>query len=170
MQATGEAFSLPPASSYEYMHSDNPWQGSSLSIASSPMNSIALLIINGHRSSPIIMEATEAFLKRVHSSLSAQASEPINSHLNWSKFVHMARNPEVINASHAIQGISLSMSIFSHYNMLDTGKNPIQNEYLRIVQKAYSLVSMVPHVNRSRPMPGKVNIMFSEETFHLMDI
>ena len=82
----------------------------------------------------------------------------------------MARNLEVINASHAIQGILLSMSIFAHYNMLNTGKIPIQNEYLKIVQKAYSLVSTVLHVNSSRPMPGKVNIMFSEETFHLMDI
>lgn len=72
------------------------------------------------------MEATEAFLKRVHSGLSAQAPKPINNHLDWSKFVHMARNLEVINAAHAIQGILLSMSIFVHYNMLNTGKIPIQ--------------------------------------------
>lgn len=79
------------------------------------------------------MEVTEAFLKRVHSSLSAQAPKPINNHLDWSEFVHMARNLEVINAAHAIQGILLSMSIFAHYNMLNTGKIPIQNEYLKIV-------------------------------------
>lgn len=165
-----QAHSLPPVSSYEYMHSDNPWQGSSLSIALSAMNSIAPSIINGHRSNPAIVEAAQAFLKRVHSSLSTQAPEPINNHLDWSKFICMARNPEVIDAAHAIQGISLSMSIFACHNMLDTGKIPIQNEYLKIIQKAYSLVSMAPHVNSGRPMPGKVNITFSEETFHLMDI
>ena len=170
MQATGEAHSLPPASSYEYMHSDNPWQGSSLSIASSAMNSIVPSIINGHRSNPTIMEAAQAFLERVHSSLSAQAPKPTNNHLDWSEFIHMARNLEVINAACAIQGISLSMSIFACHNMLDTGKIPIQNEYLKIVQKAYSLVSTAPHVNSGRPMPGKVNITFSEETFHLTDV
>lgn len=91
-------------------------------------------------------QALNTFIQQLRKSVADEisATTPSNSP-DWSEFVRTV--PENKDASRAMNALALSLALFSIRNMLDLEDPAVKDEYQKICQKVYSMVSNAEHIS-----------------------
>lgn len=152
-----QAHPIPPQSKYSYTLTEYATV-SSTSLASTAAQSLPPSVVDGRRVNPAMKAAVAQFMESFPSMVQDSHPEAITpSHLlDWSEFVRSAgEDREIVHAARAIQALSLTMVIFAEKNMLDLKDSDVRNEYVKIIMKAYSWISVAPHASSGRIMTSE---------------